>query len=253
VVQDALGQDWFCVETALAEIPGDGGGSFADVLRAQELAHKHGLSVEGSALRLILAPDVEALARELVLETYPSVEESGRRLREAGWGQDVREHSGTGRKVRVSVSNGRQTIEAEGDNAAEAWHRAAQRALQEKSPMRPPIQPDPVPLRADEGGALRVGDTRVPLDTVIYEYENGADPEGIVNAYPTLQLADVYAVIAYYLRHQAEVNEYVRKRQAEAAELRREIQGRQPSRGELRAKLLARRDRQEQGHASARS
>jgi len=119
--------------------------------------------------------------------------------------------------------------------------------------MTQPIQADPVPLRADERGALRVGNSRVLLDTLVNEYDNGADPEGIVNAYPTLQLADVYAVIAYYLRHQDEVNDYLRKRQAEAAELRREIESRQPGRAELRAKLLARRDRQEQRHASARS
>ena len=116
-----------------------------------------------------------------------------------------------------------------------------------------PIHPDPVPLRADERGALRIADTRILLDTLVHEYENGADPEGIVNAYPTLHLADVYAVIAYYLRHQEEVNDYLQKRQAEAAELRNEIESRQPDRGELRAKLLARRHRQEQGHASAGS
>jgi uncharacterized protein (DUF433 family) len=113
----------------------------------------------------------------------------------------------------------------------------------------PPVQADPVPLRADERGGLRVGDSRILLDTLIDEYEDGADPEGIVNAYPTLQLADVYAVIAWYLRHKAEVSDYLRKRQAEAAALRAEIEGRQSGRGELRAKLLARRARQEQDHA----
>jgi uncharacterized protein (DUF433 family) len=113
--------------------------------------------------------------------------------------------------------------------------------------MTSPVQADPVPLRGDEGGALRVGDSRVLLDTLVHEYENGADPEGIVNAYPTLHLADVYAVIAYYLRHQDEVKDYLRKRQAEAAELRREIESRRPARSDLRARLLARRDWQEQG------
>lgn len=116
--------------------------------------------------------------------------------------------------------------------------------------MTPPLQADAVPLRADERGALRVGDSRVSLDTVVNEYENGADPEGIVNAYPTLRLADVYAVIAYYLRHQDEVQGYLRTRQAEAAELRREIESRQPGRAGLRAKLLARQARRDQENAS---
>jgi uncharacterized protein (DUF433 family) len=99
---------------------------------------------------------------------------------------------------------------------------------------------------------LRVGDSRVSLDTVIHEFENGADPEGIVHAYPTLQLADVYAVLAYYLRHRDEVNDYLRKRQAEAAALRQQIEARQPNGTSLRAKLLARRAQQEQADAADR-
>jgi uncharacterized protein (DUF433 family) len=118
--------------------------------------------------------------------------------------------------------------------------------------MTPTIQPDPVPLRADKRGALQVGDSRLTLDALIHEFEDGADPDGIVNAYPTLSLANVFAVIAYYLRHQEEINDYLRKRQAEAAKLRQEIESRQPGRAELRAKLLASRDRQEKGHASPR-
>jgi uncharacterized protein (DUF433 family) len=105
--------------------------------------------------------------------------------------------------------------------------------------MTLPIEADPVPLRAAEGGALRVGDSRVTLDVLIHEYEDGADPEGIVHAYAALRLADVYAVIAYYLQHKDEVNAYLRRREAEAAELRREIEAAQgPS--DLRARLLAR-------------
>lgn len=107
---------------------------------------------------------------------------------------------------------------------------------------------DPVPLCADGRGGFRVGDSRVPLDVVLDEYENGADPESIVNAYPTLRLADVYAVIAYYLRHRDEIKAYLCERAAQAAELRREIESQQPDRGELRAKLLARRDQRENGN-----
>lgn len=118
--------------------------------------------------------------------------------------------------------------------------------------MTPPFASDAVPLREDGGGGFRVGDSRVPLDVVLEEYENGADPESIVNAYPTLRLADVYAVIAYYLRHQDEVRTYLREREAKAAEMRREIESRQPDGGGLRAKLLARRSQLEDGHASPR-
>jgi uncharacterized protein (DUF433 family) len=119
--------------------------------------------------------------------------------------------------------------------------------------MTPTIHPDPVPLRADERGTLQVEESRVTLDTLVDEYENGADPESIVRAYQSLRLADVYAVIAYYLRHQGTVNDYLCARRAEAAALRQEIESRQPDNARLRAKLLARRDRQEDGHASAGS
>jgi len=116
--------------------------------------------------------------------------------------------------------------------------------------MTLPIQADPVPLREDGRGGFRVGASRVPLDVVLEEYENGADPESIVSAYRALHLADVYAVIAYYLRHREEVNEHLRARQGEAAELRREIESKQPDRAELRAKLLARHT-QQPAHAGA--
>lgn len=63
------------------------------------------------------------------------------------------------------------------------------------------IQAEAPPLKMDEHGTIRVGDTRVTLDTVIGEYLNGASAEVIAGAYNTLSLADVYASIAYYLRH----------------------------------------------------
>jgi len=115
-----------------------------------------------------------------------------------------------------------------------------------------PLQADPIPLRDDGRGGFRVGDSRVPLEVVLDEYENGADPESIVSAYPTLHLADVYAVVTYYLHHRDEVNAYLRKREAEGSELQRQMESRQSGRAELRAKLLARRNQQGQGNASAR-
>ena len=108
--------------------------------------------------------------------------------------------------------------------------------------------PPPVPLRRCDGDhlgvAYRVGSSRVSLDTVIHEFNDGADPEGIVSAYPTVELADVYAVIAYYLRHKGAVEEYLRKREAEAAELRQEIEGAraQIERGEFLSEKDVRRE-----------
>jgi len=68
-----------------------------------------------------------------------------------------------------------------------------------------------IPIEADASGVLRIGKTRVTLDTVIAAFSNGATPEEIVQQYPTLNLADVYYVIGYYLRRPPEVETYLHK------------------------------------------
>ncbi len=47
------------------------------------------------------------------------------------------------------------------------------------------LQADPVPLRIDEHGTIRVGSSRLTLDVLIEEYEGGASPEAIVQAFDT--------------------------------------------------------------------
>ena len=118
--------------------------------------------------------------------------------------------------------------------------------------MMLPMPTIPVPFHDDGRGGVRVGDCLFPLDILLHEYAQGADPEGIVHAYPVLELADVYAVIAYYLRHKDEVETYLKGREQEAAALRREIEAAQAGQGSLREKLLARRAQQEQAHAASR-
>ena len=105
------------------------------------------------------------------------------------------------------------------------------------------IQSEAPPLRQDTSGALRVGASRVLVELVIRAFQDGATPEAIAQRYPTATLADIYAVIAYYLRHQDDLDAYLKQRQAEAEELRREIEARFKPDG-LRERLLARRARQ---------
>ncbi len=78
----------------------------------------------------------------------------------------------------------------------------------------------PVPLHPDAAGVLRVGDTRVSLDSVIAAFHNGATPEEIVQQYDALSLADVYAVIGYYLEHQADIDSYLAARCIQREQLR---------------------------------
>jgi uncharacterized protein (DUF433 family) len=102
----------------------------------------------------------------------------------------------------------------------------------------------PPPLRLDADGVLRVGRTRVPLDTVIGEFEDGTSAEEIVRQYDTLRLADVYAVISYYLDHRAEVDAYLEQRRQSAEAVRRENEQRFPREG-IRERLLARQKQQD--------
>jgi uncharacterized protein (DUF433 family) len=104
-----------------------------------------------------------------------------------------------------------------------------------------PVQAEAPPLREDASGAVRVGDSRVLLELVILAFQDGATPEAIVQRYSTLALPDVYAVIAYYLRHRSEVEGYLALREQKAEEVRQRIENQQGDLSAIRARLLARR------------
>jgi len=112
-----------------------------------------------------------------------------------------------------------------------------------------PLHADRPPLRVDEGGAVRVGKSRVSLDVVVEQYDNGMTPEDMVRAYDTLALADVHAVIAYYLQHRDAVRAYLKRREDEAGALRAKIEAGRPRIS--REELLARRRATEKADAPA--
>ena len=87
-----------------------------------------------------------------------------------------------------------------------------------------------VPLETDQHGVVRVGGTRVPLDTIVAAHQQGQSPEDIVAGYDSLHLADVYAVIAYYLSRRAEVDAYLTERERAAERLRAMIEANPRSR-----------------------
>jgi uncharacterized protein (DUF433 family) len=66
-------------------------------------------------------------------------------------------------------------------------------------------------VRQDETGVLRVGDTRVMLDSVVAAFNLGHSAETIAQQYPALSLEEVYGAITYYLANQADVDQYLRK------------------------------------------
>ena len=100
-----------------------------------------------------------------------------------------------------------------------------------------------MPLQIDADGVMRVGGTRVTFDTIITIFEQGATAEEIVQRFPTLDLADVYFAIGYYLRHRTEVDNYLNERQQRSDQVRAQNMARSNQHG-LRERLLARRDAQ---------
>ena len=98
------------------------------------------------------------------------------------------------------------------------------------------------PIETDAQGVVRVAKTRVTLDTVVTAFLEGCTPEEIKEQYPSLQLADIYLVIGYYLRHQDEVHKYLAERQRQSDLIRQETEQRFNPAG-IRDRLLARQNR----------
>ena len=69
-----------------------------------------------------------------------------------------------------------------------------------------------------------IAGSRVPLDTVVYWFHNGATAEEITDKYQTLSLASVYGSIAHSLNHRETIDldlRWPRRRPFETAQQRR--------------------------------
>ncbi len=98
-----------------------------------------------------------------------------------------------------------------------------------------------VPFEINAQGVAHIGGTRVTLDTVILTFLDGATAEEIVQRYPTLNLADVYSTIGYYLLNREEIEGYLR-RSAEQSEKIRTLNESRFSPEGIRNRLLARQE-----------
>src|SRR5690242_17127792 len=105
------------------------------------------------------------------------------------------------------------------------------------------LEADPVPLTAGADGVIRIGGTRVTLDTVVEKFDQGATAEELALKFPTLKLAHIYAVIAFYLEHQAVVAAYLRQQDGAAEQIRQDNTARYNLAG-IRERLLARQNAQ---------
>src|SRR5437588_12364406 len=88
-------------------------------------------------------------------------------------------------------------------------------------------------------------DSRIPLATIAWEFQQGVPPEGIVAHYSTLSLEQVYGSIAFYLAHREEADKDIEERRRTedefvesdpiAEELRERLQREMKRRGKVQA------------------
>lgn len=107
------------------------------------------------------------------------------------------------------------------------------------------LHEEPNPLRMDKHGVIRIGNSRVILDLVILSFNQGSTPEEIYQQYPTVELADIYRTIGYYLNNKDEIDSYLLERNQQRQQLRVENEKRFPT-ADIRQRLLERKQQREQ-------
>lgn len=80
----------------------------------------------------------------------------------------------------------------------------------------------------DQHGVMRVGETRVMLDSIVAAFHAGHSAETIAQQYPGITLEAVYGAIAYYLSNRSEIDQYL-QRQNKIWEKSREQADQNPS------------------------
>lgn len=108
------------------------------------------------------------------------------------------------------------------------------------------LQSPPVPLRTDEDGIVRVANTRVTLDTIVQAFHQGATAEEIAQQYSAISLADIYAVIGFYLSQRQQVDAYLFERAQLAQQIREKNEARFSPNG-VRERLLSRKQSRSAG------
>jgi uncharacterized protein (DUF433 family) len=98
---------------------------------------------------------------------------------------------------------------------------------------------NPNPLREDSQGFVRVGQTRVTLQSVVELFEQGASAEEIALRFESVSLAEVYAVLSFYTAHRQDVAAYLSGQGKESDMARATAASRSPLH-ELRRRLLER-------------
>jgi uncharacterized protein (DUF433 family) len=110
--------------------------------------------------------------------------------------------------------------------------------------MQLALETESPPLREDRHGIIRIGGTRVTLQSIVSLFEQGATAEEIAMRFDALDLYEVYATLSYYLGRRREVQEYLEQQRQGSAKARREADLRSPA-TQVRERLV--RYRKERG------
>ena len=93
-------------------------------------------------------------------------------------------------------------------------------------------------------GTIRIGNTRVGIETVAEAYKAGASPEEIRLRYPTLSLEQIHATITYYLAYRPQIDAYIQRvRDEQEAGWQEQQRVETPFLRELRERLAQERQR----------
>jgi uncharacterized protein (DUF433 family) len=93
-------------------------------------------------------------------------------------------------------------------------------------------------LTQDANGWIHTTGHRIGLEHLTYYYNEGYSPEMLACEYPTLGLAVIYKIFAFYLENRADVDAYVLKCDEELEKHKRAAK-KGPSLEELRQRLEA--------------
>ena len=77
------------------------------------------------------------------------------------------------------------------------------------------------------GGKPRINGHRITVKHIVLDHQReGLSPDEIVSAYPSLALSDVYAALAYYHDHRADIDADIKADDEHWAEIERQNPGR---------------------------
>jgi uncharacterized protein (DUF433 family) len=98
-----------------------------------------------------------------------------------------------------------------------------------------------IKLTKTSDGTIRIGETRVALESVVHHFSLGATAEQIAQKFPSLKLAEVYGVISYFLDNHEEVANYVLQQESDSDRIQHETESKfQSETTDVRERISAR-------------